>query len=115
MLKVFKGYSTALLTLLMSTTVAADELPEGPLLQRFGAAINELPKPAAPPEAKPVPRELPSEGLEALNHPGTPVRREFEKTGNPTIDNMRARDQDACRRVRGAAIWLGNAQALGCE
>lgn len=114
MLKVFKGYGVALLTSVIATLVVADELPESPLLQRFGAAINELPKPAAPPEVKPVPRELHIEGQEALNHPGTPVRRESEKTGNPSIDNMQARDRDACRRVQAAALWQGKG-LFNCE
>lgn len=98
MLNVFKGYETVLLTLVISATAVADELPQGPLLQRFGETINQLPKPASPPEAKPVPRELHIEGQEALNHPGTPVRHDPETTGNPSIDNMQARDRDACRR-----------------
>jgi len=105
----------ALLTLGISTMVVADELPQGPLLQRFGETINELPKPASPPAAKPVPRELHIEGQEALNHPGTPVRRESEKTGNPSIDNMQARDRDACRRIQAAALGQGKGLGLGCE
>lgn len=114
-LKVFKGYCIALLTLVISTTVVADELPQGPLLQRFGETINELPKPASPPEAKLVPRELHIEGQEALNHPGTPSRPGPETTGNPSIDNMQARDRDACRRVQSAALGKGKGLSLGCE
>lgn len=94
---------------------AADELPQGPLLQRFGEAINQLPKPAAPPQVKPVPREIHIEGLEALNQPGYPVRPESEKTGNPSIDNMHARDRGACQRVRAEALGRGKGLSLGCE
>ncbi|ONH39936.1 hypothetical protein BLL38_18205 [Pseudomonas gessardii] len=116
-MEVFKRYGAVLLALLISTQAVSDELPQSPLLQRFGEAIHELPKPASPPEAKPkpIPRELHIEGQEALNHPGTPVRPEFEKTGNPSIDNMQARDRDMCRRVQAAALWKGESLGLGCE
>ncbi|QXI57050.1 hypothetical protein HU759_018265 [Pseudomonas sp. OE 28.3] len=112
---VFKGYIVAMLAVAISTLVAAEELPQGPLLQRFGDAINELPKPASPPEAKATPRELRIEGQEALNHPGRPAMRDMEKTGNPSIDNMHARDRDACRRVQAAALGQGRGLSLVCE
>ncbi|WP_139213479.1 hypothetical protein [Pseudomonas costantinii] len=111
----FKGYIVAMLAVAVSTLVLADELPQGPLLQRFGDAINELPKPASPPETKAAPRELHLEGQEALNHPGSPAKRELEKTGNPSIDNMHARDRDACRRVQAAALGQGKGFSLSCE
>lgn len=114
-MKAFKGYSTGLLALVMSTMVLADELPDGPLLQRFGAAINELPKPESPPEAKPVPRELHINWQEALNQPCTPFWRASEETENPTIDNMQARDREACRRINAAALQKGKGMILFCE
>lgn len=115
MFAVFKEYTVAMLAVAISTFVVAEELPQGPLLQRFGDAINELPKPASPPAAKTTPRELHLEGEEALNHPGRPAMREMEKTGNPSIDNMHARDRGACRRVQTAALGQGKGLSLVCE
>lgn len=111
----FKGCIVAMLAVAISSLVVAEELPQGPLLQRFGDAIKELPKPASPPEAKATPRELHLEGQEALNHPGRPAMRDMEKTGNPSIDNMYARDRDACRRVQAAALGQGKGLSLVCE
>lgn len=111
----FKGYIVAMLAVAISTLVVAEELPQGPLLQRFGDAINELPKPPSPPEAKATPRELHFEGQEALNHPGRPAMRDMEKTGNPSIDKMHTRDRDACRRVQAAALGQGKSLSLVCD
>ena len=98
-------YSALSLAVVLSTMVVAHELPDSPLLERFGEAINQLPKPASPPEAKHVPRVLGAQELDALNYPGTPVRPEPNTTGNPTIDNMEARDRAACiRQSSGSAF-----------
>lgn len=87
----------------------ADELPQGSLLQRYGVTTDQLPaaKEPLPEEASPAPSLFPIEAEKPL------VKFEFRdkskpaSTGNPSIDGINARDQQACERTRSAALERG--------
>ncbi|MBX7277179.1 hypothetical protein K2E96_16260 [Pseudomonas sp. ERGC3:05] len=111
----FKGYISVMLALAIPSLVVSDELPQGPLLQRFGDAINQLPIPASPPEATDATHKLDISGQEVFIKISDSKRRKLEMTDNPSIDNMQIRDRDACRRVQAAVSGQGRQLSLGCE
>ncbi|MFK7699653.1 hypothetical protein [Pseudomonas caspiana] len=112
------SYFACLLLGPLSAGAVAAELSTGSLLQDYGVTADQLPAPAKTEviKLKPEPSRFPMTPEKPMVKFHLADKPKPEITGNPSIDNLNARQVDECLRAfRGNPIACGQNPAVQSE